>query len=90
MRRSLQIGALAAMFAAGFLFGSVSRRPADAQLGEMGTAAGKAALNQAAGGGGLVGSAMELGTAIVDMQTHVDGLQKNLESLKKVKAALGG
>src|SRR5204863_423638 len=32
----------------------------------------------------------DLGTAIVDMQQHVDGLQKNLETFKKVKSALGG
>jgi hypothetical protein len=30
------------------------------------------------------------GTAIVEMQQHVDGLQKNIDVLKKVKSSLGG
>jgi hypothetical protein len=40
--------------------------------------------------GGALGSAQELGASIVEMQQHVDGLQKNLATLKKVQAALGG
>jgi hypothetical protein len=40
--------------------------------------------------GGALGSAKELGSSIVEMQQHVDGLQKNLATLKKVEAALGG
>jgi hypothetical protein len=32
----------------------------------------------------------ELGSSIVEMQQHVDGLQKNLATFKKVQAALGG
>ena len=39
---------------------------------------------------GALGSAKELGSSIVEMQQHVDGLQKNLATLKKVEAALGG
>jgi hypothetical protein len=31
-----------------------------------------------------------MGGAILDMQKNVDGLQKNLDTFKKVKAALGG
>jgi len=35
-------------------------------------------------------AAAQLGEAIVDMQKHVDGLQKNIDVLKKVKTSLGG
>jgi hypothetical protein len=36
-----------------------------------------------------VGTAAQLGTSIVEMQEHVTGLQKNLDTLNKIKAALG-
>ena len=58
---------------------------ADAQLQDL----GGAALKQAAGSGAL-GSVGELGTSIVEMQDHVSGLQKNIDTLKKVQSALGG
>jgi len=32
----------------------------------------------------------QLGSSIVEMQQHVDGLNKDLETLRKVKTALGG
>ena len=38
----------------------------------------------------ILGSVGQLGAAIVDMQQHVNELQKNLDTLKKVKSALGG
>ena len=85
VRRGIQVGALVAMFGAGFLFGSVTQRSANAQLGDL----GKAAMEKAAGSGGAVGTVMELGSAIVEMQQHVDGLQKNIDVLKKVKSTLG-
>ena len=50
----------------------------------------KEAMKQAGASGGALGSAAELGTAIVEMQQHVDGLQKNIDVLKTVKAGLGG
>jgi hypothetical protein len=78
--------ALAAVFGGGFLCGSLSQRPAEAQLGEMG---GKT-MEKLGGSGGVVGAAANLGTAIADMQKHVEGLQKNLDTFKQVKAALGG
>src|SRR4029077_15300755 len=55
--------------------GSVSQRSAQAQVPGM---------------GGALGSVAELGSSIVEMQQHGDGLQKNLATLKKVQAALGG
>ncbi|MFI5399001.1 MAG: hypothetical protein ACHQ9S_26010 [Candidatus Binatia bacterium] len=84
--RGMQLGLLAGMFAAGFLCGSVSQRSANAQLGEL----GKAAMEEAGKSGGPVGTAVQLGSAIVEMQQHVDGLQKNIDVLKKVKSGLGG
>jgi len=39
---------------------------------------------------GSLGSVGEMGSAIVDMQKNVDGLQKNLDTFKKIKDALSG
>ena len=39
---------------------------------------------------GALGPAGQLGTSIIEMQDHVTALQKNIDTLKKVKAALGG
>ena len=84
--RAMQVGLLAAVFAAGFVVGSINRQPVEAQLGDL----GKAAMEKAGESGGALGSATQLGSSIVDMQQHIDGLQKNMEILKKVKASLGG
>ena len=86
LRRAVRIGILAAVFGAGFLCGSVTQRSADAQLKEL----GEAAMKQAGESGGALGSVTQLGTTIVDLQQHVDGLQKNIDVLKKVKSSLGG
>ena len=71
---------LAVAFLAGYLCGSTTS-PAQAQLGDMIKGAAKS---------GSLGPVGELGTSIVDMEQHVTALQKNLDTLKKVKAALGG
>jgi len=84
--RGIQVALLAGMFAGGYVVGTLNQRQADAQLGDL----GKAAMEKAGESGGAVGSVMQLGTAIVEMQQHVDGLQKNIDVLKKVKAGLGG
>jgi hypothetical protein len=84
--RVIRVGIVGLVFAAGFLCGSVTHRRADAQLGEL----GKAAMEQAGGSGGALGSAVKLGETIVDLQQHVDGLQKNIDVLKQVKSSLGG
>jgi hypothetical protein len=47
-------------------------------------------LEKAGQSGGALGSVTQLGSSIVEMQNHVNGLQKNLETLKKVQSALGG
>ena len=90
LRRSAQVAAILGIFGAGYLCGTVSERRANADMAELGNAVGGAAMKEAAGGSGMVGQAAKLGTAITDMQSQVDGLQKNLETLKAIKGALGG
>lgn len=80
--RGLMTGILVGVFALGYFCGSVSQRPADAQIGGL--------LEQAGKSGGALGSVTQLGSSIVEMQDHVNGLQKNLETLRKVQSALGG
>jgi hypothetical protein len=84
--RGARIGGMLAIFAAGWLAGSVSQRNADAQLGEL----GKGAMEKAGDSGGALGAAAKLGTSISDIQTHLDGLQKNVDTLKSIKSLLGG
>jgi len=79
--RRVRLAAAIAIFAAGFLAGSVSQRRAEAQLGDVMKKAGQS---------GALGPVGDLGSAIVDMEQHVNGLQKNLDTFKKVKSALGG
>jgi hypothetical protein len=84
--RGIRVAAFAGIFAAGFVCGSVTQRRAEAQLGDMG---GKV-MEKAGEQGGVVGGAAKMGTAITEMEQHVQGLQKNLDTFKQVKAALGG
>jgi len=77
IRRWVFVSLLGGMFGLGFVSGSVRQQTAQAQV-------------QVPGVGGALGSVTELGSSIVEMQQHVDGLQKNLATLKKVQAALGG
>ena len=70
------------VFSLGYFVGSLSPRQADAQLGGV--------LEQAGKMGGPLGTVKELGSSIVEMQDHVNGLQKNIDTLKKVQASLTG
>lgn len=83
---SVRIGMVTALFGAGFLCGSLSQHDANAQFGTL----GDEMLKKATKSGGLVGSVAQLGTTITDLEKHVSGLQKNLETLRSVKAALSG
>jgi hypothetical protein len=83
---SIRIGAITAIFSAGFICGSMTQHNANAQLEGL----GGDLLKQAAGSGGAIGSIAQLGTAITDMEKNVSGLQKNIDTLKKVKSALSG
>jgi hypothetical protein len=84
--RGLRIAAFLGVFTAGVLCGQIGERRAGAQLGEL----GGEALKKAGESGGPAGSIVQLGQSITDMEQHVSALQKNLETLKKVKSALGG
>ena len=86
LARGFMISMILGVFAVGFLVGTVNQRYADAQkipgAGDV--------LDKAGKSGGPLGSVAQLGSSISEMQTHVNGLQKNLETLKTVQAALGG
>jgi hypothetical protein len=86
LRRSMLVGMVLGVFVVGFFVGSVSQRSADAQLPGI----GQGALEKGKESGGALGSVTELGSSIVEMQEHVTGLQKNLDTLKKIQGALGG
>lgn len=83
---SVRIAIIAGIFSAGFLCGSLTQHSANAQLGDL----GGELLKKAGESSGPLGSVAQLGTTISDMEKHVSGLQKNIDTLKKVKAALGG
>ena len=84
--RGLMVSVILGVFALGFFVGTVNQRYADAQknpgVGDVLEKAGKS--------GGTLGSVAQLGSSISEMQTHVNGLQKNLETLKTIQSALGG
>lgn len=86
-RRMVQVAVLGAVFGSGFVLGSVTQRDATADMKDL----GGSALKEAAGSqGGAIGGAAKLATTITDMQSQVDGLQKNLGLLKDIQRALGG
>jgi hypothetical protein len=86
VRRAVQAATFVMVFGGGYVLGTLDVQPAEAQVGDL----GKDLMNQAAGSGGALGSAAQLGTTIGDMQTNVSNLQKNIDALNKIKAALGG
>ncbi len=83
---SVRIGIITAVFSAGYLCGSLTQQSANAQMGDF----GGELLKKATESGGSLGSVAQLATAITDMEKHVNGLQQNIDTLKKVKTALGG
>ena len=83
---SVRIGVVAAIFSVGYLCGWMTQQSANAQLGQF----GGQMLDKAKESGGALGSVAQLGSAIADMEKNVSGLQQNLDTLKKVQAALGG
>ena len=85
LRRGARGLAFALVFSAGYGLGTLGGGPAEAQVQDL----GKDLLNKAGGSGGALGTAAQLGNTINDMQTHVNELNKNLETLNKIKAALG-
>ena len=83
---SLRIVTVTGIFGVGYLCGSLTQQSAEAQLGDIGSDV----MKKAAGSGGALGNVAKLGTTISDLEKHVSGLQKNIDTLKSVKAALGG
>ena len=75
--RGLRIAAVVGIFWVGYLCGT---------LGQQSAAAGTDVPQE---GGGSFGPFGELGRSIIEMQQHVDGLNKELETLRNVTAALG-
>lgn len=70
-------------FTLGYVCGSVGLPPASAQLpGGL--------LDKAGQAGNPLAAASQLGSSITDMEQHVSGLQKNLDTLKKIQSALTG
>ncbi len=82
LSRGLMIAMMVAIFGLGYVCGSVTQRQAQAQIGGL--------LNQAGKMGGPVGSIAEFGSSITEMQDHISGLQKNLDTFKKVQSSLTG
>jgi hypothetical protein len=80
--RTLTIAVIVGVFGLGYVCGSMTQRQAQAQMGGMLERAGKM--------GGPVGSVAEFGSSIVEMQDHINGLQKNLDTFKKVQSSLTG
>jgi hypothetical protein len=80
--RSLMTAVIVGVFGLGFVCGSMTQRQAEAQIGGLLEKAGKA--------GGPVGSVAQFGSSLVEMQDHITGLQKNLDTFKKVQASLTG
>ena len=83
---SMRIGVITAVFGAGYLCGTVTQHNANAGIDEF----GGDLMKKAADSGGVLGSAAQLGTTITEMEKHISGLQKNLETIKKVKRMIGG
>jgi hypothetical protein len=80
--RGLLVIIMSAVFALGYVCGSMTRPQAEAQMGGI--------LEKATKMGGPVGSVAEFGTSIAEMQDHITGLQKNLDTFKKVQSSLTG
>jgi hypothetical protein len=74
---------LIAAFTFGYVCGSVSPPRASAQIpGGL--------LEKAEQGGGPLAAAAQLGSSITEMQQNVNGLQKNIDTLKKIESSLMG
>ncbi len=83
LARLAMAGVLLAVFSLGYLCGSLSLRPAVAQLPQLPGGIGGQT-------GGTLAAASQLGSSITDMEEHVNALQRNLNTLKTIQSALGG
>lgn len=82
LSRTVMTAIIVAVFGLGYVCGSMTQRQAEAQMGGL--------LEQAGKMGGPMKSVAEFGSSITEMQEHISGLQKNLDTFKKVQASLTG
>jgi hypothetical protein len=82
LSKGLMTAIIVGTFGLGYFCGSMTQRQAEAQIGGL--------LDKAGQMGGPVGSVAQFGTSITEMQDHISGLQKNLDTFKKVQASLTG
>jgi len=82
LSRGLMTAIILGVFGLGYVCGTMTQRQAEAQIGGLLEKAGKA--------GGPMGSVAQFGSSLVEMQDHISGLQKNLDTFKKVQASLTG
>ncbi len=80
--RGLMTAVIVGVFGLGYLCGSITQHQAEAQIGGL--------LEKAEKAGGPVGSVAQFGSSIVELQDHITGLQKNLDTFKKVQSSLTG
>jgi len=82
--RTAMTGVLLGVFALGYVCGTVHTPRASAQL------PGGLPGGLSAPGTGPLGAATQLASSITEMEQHVSGLQKNLDTLKKIQSGLTG
>ena len=82
LSRGLMTGIILGAFGLGYVCGTMTQRQAEAQIGGI--------LDKASKAGGPIGSVASFGNSLVEMQDHISGLQKNLDTFKKVQASLTG
>jgi len=80
--RGLMTAIFVGVFGLGYVCGSMTQRQAEAQIGGL--------LEKAGQAGGPIGSVAQFGSSITEMQDHIAGLQKNLDTFKKVQSSLSG
>jgi hypothetical protein len=80
--RGVMTAVIVGVFGLGYVCGTMTQRPAEAQVGGLLEKAGKM--------GGPVGSVAQFGSSLVEMQDHITGLQKNLDTFKQVQSSLSG
>jgi hypothetical protein len=85
-RRTFRVVAFALVFGTGYLVGTITHPSADAQMDQL----EKKAMEKAAGAGGPLGAAAQLGQTITGLQKNVTELQSHIDTLNKIKSALGG
>ena len=80
--KGLVTASIVGVFGLGYFCGSMTQRQAEAQMGGLMEKAGQM--------GGPVGQVAQFGSSLSEMQDHIAGLQKNLDTFKKVQSSLTG